>query len=66
VWERVGDPTVLTWDRDGVVFTIVTDADPARIRQAVDQLPAGHRLDDHPAQRVGRGLDRMTGWFSAA
>lgn len=66
VWERVGEPTVLTWDRDGVVFTIVTDADPARIRQAVAQLPAGHGPDDHPAQRVGRGLERMTGWVSAA
>lgn len=65
VWERVGEPTVLTWSRDGIVYTIVTDADPQRIQQAVAQLPTSE-LSDHPMERFGRGLDRMTSWASAA
>jgi len=65
VWVREGSPTVLTWDDGGVVFTMVTDADPDRVRRAVSELPAG---DDqiHPVRRVGDGLDRLTGWVSAA
>lgn len=65
VWVRPGDPTVVTWDEGGVVFTMVTDADSHRIRRAVSQLPT----DDGPMgplTRVGHGLDRMTSWVSAA
>ena len=64
VWQRVGQPTVVTWDRDGIVYTIVTDADERRIQQAVAQLPTSDSTD-HPAQRFGRGLDRMTSWAAA-
>lgn len=65
VWVHHAQPTVVTWDEDGVVYTMVTDADLSRIRAAVAQLPTrdGSR---HPATRVGDGLSRMTGWVSAA
>src|SRR5690606_29696133 len=38
VWMREGVPTVVTWDQGGIVFTIVTDADTARIARAVADL----------------------------
>lgn len=65
VWVRAGSPTLVTWDEGGVVFTMVTDADPDRIRHAVAELPTS----DGPMgafTRVGHGLDRMTAWVSAA
>lgn len=61
VWQRIGQPTLVTWDRDGIVYTIVTDADPQRIQQAVTQLPTS-KASDHPTDRLGRGLDRLTSW----
>ncbi len=65
VWVRNGTPTVLTWDQGGVVYTMVTDADPQRIREAISELPASDGPID-PVTRVGHGLDRMTAWVSAA
>ncbi|MGJ9423811.1 anti-sigma factor family protein [Aeromicrobium sp. CF3.5] len=64
VWHRVGEPTLVTWDRDGIVYTIVTDADPQRIRGAVAQLPTSESTG-HPLDRLGRGVDRMTSWAAA-
>jgi anti-sigma factor RsiW len=65
VWLRDGDPTLVTWDDDGVVYTIVTDADRDRVAHAVSELPRGTR-GESPAQRVRDGLDRMTAWADAA
>ena len=65
VWIKPGSPTLVTWDEGGVVFTMVTDADSGRIREAVAELPSS----DEPTgtfTRVGHGLDRMTAWVSAA
>ncbi len=65
VWVRGGSPTVVTWDDDGTVFTIVTDVERARIEQAVAQLPT----DSHEqgvGQRVGNGLTRMSAWLDVA
>jgi hypothetical protein len=65
VWVREGSPTIVTWDDDGTVFTIVSDAGRERIAQAVGDLPTGayHRdLGD----RVGDGLNRMSAWIGAA
>lgn len=64
VWQRIGQPTLVTWDRDGIVYTIVTDADPQRIQQAVAQLPTS-KVADRPTERLGRGLDRLTSWAAA-
>ncbi len=65
VWVRDGSPMLVTWDDDGVVYTIVTDADRDRVARAVSELPSGTR-DDDPMDRVGDGLSRMTAWVSAA
>ncbi|MDO9380626.1 MAG: zf-HC2 domain-containing protein [Nocardioidaceae bacterium] len=59
VWLREGSPTVATWDEDGVVFTVVTDAGTSRLAEVVVDLP--HRVVDVGAvARVQRGLERMT------
>ncbi|MEV7397217.1 hypothetical protein [Aeromicrobium sp. NPDC092404] len=65
VWVRDGVPMLVTWDDDGVVYTIVTDADRRRVEQAVSQLPRATRRET-PPERVRDGLDRMTTWFDAA
>jgi len=64
VWVREGVPKVVTWDQGGIVFTIVSDADTARIARAVADLPAGSG-DSSPLERIGGGLDRMTSWAAA-
>ncbi|MFY0409433.1 hypothetical protein [Solicola sp. PLA-1-18] len=59
VWVREGSPTVATWDEDGVVYTVVTDAGVGRLADVVADLP--HRVvDTSPLARVQRGLERMT------
>ena len=65
VWVRDGDPMLVTWDDDGVVYTIVTDADRGRVEQAVSQLPRGAHQQT-PPERIRDGLDRMTTWLDAA
>lgn len=65
VWVRDGEPMVVTWDDDGVVYTIVTDADRGRVEQAVSQLPRGAH-EETPTERIRDGLDRMTAWLDAA
>ena len=65
VWVRDGHPRVVTWDADGVTYTIVTDLDDAALTEAIVDLP---RPADEPdlVQKVGNGLSRMTTWVSAA
>jgi anti-sigma factor RsiW len=65
VWVREGEPMLVTWDDDGVVYTIVTNADRDRVEQAVSELPRSTH-EETPAGRVRDGLDRMTAWMDAA
>ena len=65
VWVREGEPMLVTWDDDGVVYTIVTDADRDRVERAVSELPRGTH-EETPPERVRDGLDRMTAWLDAA
>ena len=65
VWVRDGQPMLVTWDDDGVVYTIVTDADRGRVEQAVSELPRSTH-EETPPERVRDGLDRMTAWLDAA
>ncbi|WP_050760880.1 anti-sigma factor family protein [Aeromicrobium marinum] len=64
VWVRDGIPTVVTWDSDGIVYTVVTDASPVRIEAVVDDLPSDPARGI--ADRVDDGIDRMTGWIAAS
>ncbi|MRJ74983.1 hypothetical protein GEV29_00375 [Aeromicrobium sp. SMF47] len=65
VWVREGNPLVVTWDRDGTVFTVVTDVDRERVARAVAELPSMGQQPG-PVDRVGNGLTRMTSWLGAA
>lgn len=65
VWVRDGQPLVVTWDGDGTVYTIVTDAERDRVALAVDDLPR-MTSDAGPVDRVGDGLTRMSTWLGAA
>ncbi|MCW2801197.1 MAG: hypothetical protein JWQ70_2669 [Aeromicrobium sp.] len=65
VWIRDGVPMLVTWDDDGVVYTIATNADRGRIARAVAELPKG-AYRQGPVGRVGDGLSRMTSWVNAA
>jgi hypothetical protein len=65
VWVRDGHPRVVTWDADGVTYTVVSDLDDVALTEAITDLP---RPEDEPdlVQKVGNGLSRMTTWVSAA
>ncbi|MEG9226709.1 anti-sigma factor family protein [Aeromicrobium sp. Sec7.5] len=64
VWVREGLPNVASWEADGVVYTVVTDASVASVAEVVAQLPS--TPDRSAVERVEDGLHRMTGWVSAA
>jgi Putative zinc-finger len=63
VWVRDGRPRVVTWNADGVVYTVVTDLDDERLGQAIAELPRDPGRPD-PVERVGDGLTRMTTWLA--
>lgn len=65
VWVRDGHPVIVTWDDDGTVFTIVSDAGRERIAQALADLPRRSH-EQGMGDRVGDGLSRMTSWIGAA
>jgi hypothetical protein len=67
VWMSAGTPTILTWDADGLVYTVVTDAGPDRIGRTLAELPTPAGTDDPSVpERVGDGLARMAGWLADA
>ncbi|MFT4188506.1 MAG: zf-HC2 domain-containing protein [Aeromicrobium sp.] len=61
VWVREGQPTIVAWDADGVVYTLVTNASSQRIAEAVEELPSTPVRST--ASRVGEGLVRMADWW---
>ena len=65
VWVRDGRPRIVTWNADGVVYTMVTDLGEHRIGQAIADLPRSPGEPD-PVERIGDGLSRMTTWIAAA
>ena len=63
VWLRVGKPNVAVWSAHGVVYTVVTDAGPKRLRSAVAELPHERPSKSGTVQRVQTGLTRMGSWL---
>ena len=63
VMVRDGVPTVVTWDAEGVVYTIVTDAGWERIEDVVAQLPTTPARET--SERIDDGLERMTSWVTS-
>ncbi|WP_019145028.1 zf-HC2 domain-containing protein [Aeromicrobium massiliense] len=67
VWMSAGSPTILTWDADGLVYTVVTDAGTERIGRTLAELPTPASPDDPSLpERVGDGFARMAGWVADA
>lgn len=63
VWVRDGEPRIVAWDADGVVYTIVTGLDDDRLGDAIADLPRGAG-EPGPVERIGDGLTQMTTWIS--
>lgn len=61
VWIREGRPRIVTWDADGIVYTIVSELGDDRLAQVLTDLPRSADQPD-PVQRIGDGLNRMTTW----
>lgn len=59
VYVRSGLPSMVVWESDGTVYTLVSDAPASTVDAVVDTLP--HVPDDEPGvgSRVGAGLDKM-------
>lgn len=66
VWVRAGDPSVAVWSADGVVYTVVTDANKRRLRSAVAELPHDRPVEGGTVDRVQTGLKRMGSWLAPA
>lgn len=63
VWVRPGHPRVVTWDADGMVYTLVTNLADDRLGDLLTDLPAPPPSPS-PMDRIGDGLVRMAAWLS--
>jgi hypothetical protein len=61
VWVRNGQPRVVTWDADGMVYTFVTRLADAHLAPLLADLPAGPQPPT-PLERIRDGLVRMSSW----
>jgi anti-sigma factor RsiW len=61
VWVRDGRPRIVTWDANGMVYTVVTQLSNEHLAPLLADLPAGPRPPS-PLQRVRDGLVRMASW----
>jgi hypothetical protein len=60
-WVREGRPRIVTWDSDGMVYTVVTNLPDQRLAQLLDDLPAPPK-EPTALDRVRSGLVRMSSW----
>ena len=61
VWVREGDPRIVTWDSDGMVYTVVSNLPDQHLGQFLDDLPAPLK-DPTALDRIRSGLVRMSSW----
>jgi len=57
VWIQQGLPTVVVWQADDTVYTMVTDAPDSTTAELVAALP--HEPDQGDGNRLGRGLTKI-------
>lgn len=62
LWVREGEPRVLTWDADGMVYALVTSLTDGELSRLLKDLPAPEP-EPNAFERIGDGLVRMTSWF---
>ena len=66
VWVRPGDPSMAIWSAHGMVYTIVTNADKDRLREAIADLPHEPVSESGTVDRVQTGIERMGTWLAPA
>lgn len=62
VWVRPGHPRVVTWDADGMIYTLVSNLSDGRLGDLLADLPAPPPKPS-PLERIGAGLVRMSAWL---
>ena len=61
VWVREGQPRIVTWDSDGMIYTVVSDLPDQHLGQLLEDLPAPPK-EPTALERVRSGLVRMSSW----
>jgi hypothetical protein len=61
VWVREGHPRLVTWDSDGMVYTVVSELPDQPLGQLLDDLPPPPK-EPTALDRVRSGLVRMSAW----
>ncbi len=62
VWVREGEPRLVTWDSDGMIYTVVSNLRDEPLGQVLDDLPAPPK-EPTVVDRVRSGLVRMSSWY---
>lgn len=61
VWVREGQPRIVAWDSDGMIYTVVSDLSDQHLGQFLEDLPAPPK-EPTVLDRVRSGLVRMSSW----
>lgn len=61
VWVREGQPRIVTWDSDGMIYTVVSNLPDQQVGQFLEDLPAPPK-EPTALDRVRSGLVRMSSW----
>lgn len=66
VWQSFDTPVRVVWSTDGVTWTVVSDASPQLVDDAVRALPHGapQSSQDGVGPRVWRGMSRVGKWLN--
>ena len=59
VWVREGHPRIVTWDSDGMIYTVVSNLPDQQVGQFLEDLPAPPK-EPTALDRVRSGLVRMS------
>lgn len=62
LWVHEGQPRVVAWHSDGMVYAVVTSLPDRQLAHLLDDLPAPEP-EPSPLERIGDGLVRMTSWL---
>ena len=61
VWVREGQPRIVTWDSDGMIYTLVSNLPDSVWAKFLEDLPAPPK-EPTALERVRSGLVRMCSW----
>jgi hypothetical protein len=59
---REGEPRLVTWDSDGMIYTVVSNLRDEPLGQVLEDLPAPPK-EPTVVDRVRSGLLRMSSWY---